>query len=267
VKEWIALGGLATGLFVVALLGALAVQGRLDHEGTRGIPILERLFEAPEDTAADPLGAGDADADADEVAQQDLPRGQDLRGQDRPAAEGSAGEARSPEVQGLFEFPRLDSGMTADDLERILRVAREAEQRARLERARVEAAEAELFARQRDLEDREASIAMQMLRVDQERSRLEERIAEFERDVLLVEQDELRGLREYARTLASFEPVRAAAIVLQEWELDEGRKRIVKVLAVMDPADADAILAQIDVAQTRQVLLERLKIVLEPKGR
>lgn len=263
-KEWIALGGLATGLFVVALLGALAVQGRLDHDGTRGIPVLEQLFAEPEHDAEQPLGAADPDAGpGEELPQDPKPAVQETT----PAAQNQGAPPDVHEVQGLFEFPRLDSGMTAADLERILRVAREAEERARLERAGVEAAEAELFARQRDLEDREASIAMQMLRVDQERARLEERIAEFERQVLLVEQDELRGLREYARTLASFEPSRAAAIVLQEWELDEGRKRIVKVLAVMDPVDADVVLAEIDVAQIREVLLERLKIVLEPNNR
>jgi hypothetical protein len=255
VKEWLALAGLGTGLFTVALVGTLAVQGRLDEAGTRGIPWIGGLFAAagPEDPA--PAPEGDADGFASE-----------------PGAPAAAAAEPPPEETGadgggLFRFPQLDSGFTAEDLERVLRAAREVEAEAARERARLEVQEADLLARERDLEDRVSSIAEQMLRVDQERERLERRIAEFEQKVLLVERDELRGLREYGRTLASFEPVRAAGLVLEEWASDEGRKRIVKVLAVMDPDEADAILAAIDAGQVREVLLQRLRIVHEPSGR
>lgn len=260
-RDWLALSGLGVGLFVAALFGTLALQGRLDHAGTRGIPVVSWLFEDP---AADlqvlPGPVQDPAATAGSAGPGEV---------GDPEAESAEPDATGDAVpgDGLFEFPRLDSGLTAEDLERILRAARAAEEAARVERARIDAAEADLLARQRDLEDRESRIAAQMLRVDQERDRLERRIADFERKVLLVEQDELRGLREYARSLSSFDPQRAAEIVLQEWDTEDGRKRIVKVLAVMDPADADSILARIDRERIREVLLERLKIVLEPRDR
>src|SRR5690606_8513794 len=139
----------------------------------------------------------------------------------------------------------------------------EAQEQAARERARLDALAADLAVQRSDLQDRESAIARQMLRVEQERDRLEQRIADLERQVLLGERDELRGDLGFGRTLAAFDPARAATIVMEEWADEAGRKRIVKVLATMDPADADAILAAVDASQVRALLVERLKVVRE----
>lgn len=52
-------------LFVGALVGGLAATGRLNHEGTANIPVLNALFPAPAPAdGADPHGADAHDADA-----------------------------------------------------------------------------------------------------------------------------------------------------------------------------------------------------------
>ena len=273
-KEWLAMAGLGTGLFVTALIGTLAVQGRLDYAGTRGVPIASWLFAPPSADEATAEVAIPADPPA--VAASDPTAAPPPTPDEEPAAGAAAatGEATSdqqdadrlePRSPGLFRFPQIDSGLTAEDVDQALRAAHAARDQAALERVRLAALAADLDLQRSDLQDRESAIARQMLRVEQERDRVEQRIAEFERQVLLVERDDLRGYQEFGRTLAAFDPLRAAAIVMDEWADDVGRQRIVKVLATMDPVDADGILAAVDASQVRALLVERLKVVREPR--
>ncbi|MGE0144689.1 MAG: hypothetical protein AB7I19_14620 [Planctomycetota bacterium] len=246
-REGLAIAGLGTGLFVSAMVGTLAVQGRLNSDGLRSLPVISWFAGAQ-------LQAQDDQLPPPEPSVGKQP--------DRPTP-----KSREPEETGLFGFPKLDSGMTVSDLERILQQAYAVQAAAEQERALVAADKSTLEVRQRDIEDRETAIAQRMLEVERERERLDRRIAEFERQVLLVERDEVRALRDYGRSLAAFEPARAARIVEEEWQSETGKKRIVRVLALMGPTEADAILAAMPDARLRDVLLERMKVVLEPKDR
>lgn len=251
-REGLATAGLGVGLFVTALAGTLAVQGRLDADGIRGLPVISWFTGAGEDLEEgpqEPVSPG--------------PQGGGTRGGSRSAATDGAAN----ETPGLFEIPKLESGISAEDVERFLQQAKAAHEAAEQERALVAAETRALETRQRDLEDRENAIAQAMSRVDAEREKLERRIEEFERQVLLVQRDEIRALRDYGRSLAAFDPERAASIVGQEWESETGRKRIVRVLALMEPGDADAVLGALPDARLREVLLERMKVVVETRDR
>lgn len=46
-KNILVMGGAGLGLFLGTIVGLLAAQGRLNHEGTKGIPVLHSLFPAP----------------------------------------------------------------------------------------------------------------------------------------------------------------------------------------------------------------------------
>lgn len=246
-REGLAMAGLGVGLFASAMVGTLAIQGRLNSDGFSSLPVVS-WFTTQEGAIVE---------EPDEL------------GGDRVAARSPAAQERraEPEVDGLFAFPKLDSGMTTADLERIFQQANAAREAADQERAVVAAELGALEIRQQDIEDRESAIAQKMIEVDRERDRLDQRIEEFERQVLLVERDEIRALRDYGRSLAAFAPERAAAIVMQEWATDAGRKRIARVLTLMDPADADAMVAALPDDRLREVLLERMKVVVEPRDR
>ena len=252
-REGLAMAGLGVGLFVAALGGTLAVQGRLNGDGLRSVPVLSWF-----------TGDGEADGDA---ARSDRTTEAVPTSARRAGAQPQGATPGSAELPGLFEFPKLDSGMTVDDLERVFQQATAARTEAEQERALVATEVQALETRQRDIEDRESAIAQKMLDVDRERERLERRIEEFERQVLLVERDEIRALRDYGRSLAAFAPERAAAIVKQEWETDVGRKRIARVLALMEAGDADSIVAALPDERLREVLLERMKVVVESRER
>ncbi|MBI5852362.1 MAG: hypothetical protein HZB39_15210 [Planctomycetes bacterium] len=244
------MAGLGVGLFVSALAGTLAVQGRLDGDGIKSLPVIAWF-----------TGGAEVEPGADD------PQERGTKPLPKTATRQDPGANAAAEIPGLFAVPKLPSGITEDDVDRMLQAAKAAREAAEQERALVGAESRSLETRQRDIEDRESAIAQAMLKVDSEREKLERRIEEFERQVLLVQRDEIRALREYGRSLAAFAPERAAAIVEKEWDSDAGRKRIVRVLTLMEPADADAVLAAMPDERLREVLLERLKVVVETRDR
>ncbi len=265
-KHWLGVSAAGLGLFLLTVLGLLAAQGRLDYEGTRGVPVLSWFFaepgrpEAPTDPDEleldEPIGDGRSDAAGFDPSFGDAPGAV-------PMLEGTGGDSGD----GLFRHPTLDSGLTVADLEeQLLRIHRmEDEVRRRL--AIVEEREIDLGIRERDLADRERAIAQSMIEVDAARERLDRRIREFEERVKLVEKDEVAGVLAFGRSLASLDPSRAAQITLQEFASEVGRQRIVKVLTLMDSDDADRILARIPDDKVRELLIERLDVVLEPERR
>ena len=58
---------------------------------------------------------------------------------------------------------------------------------------------------------------------------------------------------------------RAMEHVMQLWETEVGRVRILKVMRFMKPQNVNAILAEIELPKLRDILLERLKVVTEAK--
>ena len=106
-------------------------------------------------------------------------------------------------------------------------------------------------------------VADQMAKVDQARTKLDTRIREFEAQVLIVRRDEQPALQQYAATLANFEPTRAMQHVMQSWETEDGRDRILKVMAVMAPEAVDAIMAEVELPQLKDILVQRLRVVVE----
>lgn len=267
-KHWAGVVAAGLGLFLMTVLGLLAAQGRLDYEGTRGVPVLSWFFAAPDKTEGPveedflELGEGTAGGEFEAVdTGTDLEL--DLDPGSAPMLEGVA----PAEGEGLFRYPRLDSGQSAADMEeQMLRIHR-MEDEARRRLAIVEEREIDLGIRERDLADRERAIAQSMMEVDAAKERLDRRIAEFEQRVTLVEKDEVAGVLTFGRSLASFDPSRAAQIVMQEFESEVGRQRIVKVMTLMDSDDADRILSRVPDDKVRELLIERLDVVLEPERR
>ena len=368
-KKPLVLGVGGVALFAGTVLGMLALQGRLNHEGTQGIPVLSSFFpaapqpdpghepsgkndksdkngksdktdkgkekKAPGDHAgptadapASPAEGGRSDglgkekplpyrqgtsvlkaeanpgsghgaakegghggAEAKHEAKQSDQGGE--HGAEPAADQGHAGDraatgnggkaseanavtestadwnARVDSVLGqgqfrpgrLWSFPQMEAGMTADELNDILRRAREERLAIERDRGAMVQQRRELDARERDVADRQDAVLEKLREVEQLRAKLQAEIDEFQSTVLLIRQDEMSGLQSVAKTLASVEAKSAAAVIKKWWETDEGQARALKIWTVMEADAAHAILAELDVEMIRQVLEKRLKVV------
>ncbi len=345
-KNPLVLGVAGLVLFSGTVVGLLAGQGRLNHEGTRGIPVLSSFFppplepdparagaeagkdahgtehkpagepgdkghgEASETGRSDglgkekplpyrqgtsvltepPKGGGGHGAPADashgdsasdqkpdphavDQGHGDAPHGPDKQQPDahEPPESTSDWRAKVDSVLGqgqfrpgrLWSFPQMEAGVSVDELNEILRRAREERTAIERDRGAIVQQRRELEARERDVVDRQDAVLAKLREVEQLRATLQAEIDEFHNTVLLIRQDEVSGLQSVAKTLAGVEAKSAAAVIKKWWETDEGQTRALKIWSVMDPDAANAILAELDVEMIRQVLEKRLKVARE----
>jgi hypothetical protein len=307
------------GLFLGAMVGLLAAQGRLTYEGTRSIPILNRLFEKP---AEDPANKGKEDnADATggkgnggdqeapdsgfgTQAQRPLPyRREDLSGNDG-SDPGSAGsnskplvtrkpeqpkrrdpnrkptkeerewamrrnqvENQHPYSRGLFDFKTIKADITLREFNDMVRqVQKKQQQQAEMD--------ATLNKKRRDLETqmddvlyRQQEVAKQMQQVVLERDKLDGRIEEFHKKVLLVKQDELEGLKENARNIANLDAETGRDLILSWWNQGPaGEARAIKTLSVMTREAVESIMETMETDRLREILDKRLTLARTKKG-
>ena len=128
--------------------------------------------------------------------------------------------------------------------------------------------EASLEKKKRDLEtqmmdvlERQEEVSKQMQGVLQERDKLNRRIEEFHKKVLLVKQDELEGLKENARNIANLEPEIGRDLILSWWiKGPEGQARAIKTLSLMSRESVEAILAEMETDRIREILDKRLTL-------
>lgn len=108
-KNILVMAGTGVGLFTATVVGLLGMQGRLNYEGTRGLPLISGFFSAPEKSAEEP--AVDAATGEDGAPPADKPEEKvDLLGSgsgvkitersvsfdDTAKEEGGAAEAETP---------------------------------------------------------------------------------------------------------------------------------------------------------------------------
>lgn len=346
------------GLFAGTSVGLLAAQGRLNYEGTRGIPLLSMLFSEPPKKegkdgkdgkeAKDASGEkGAAEHGTDPHAKPEdqghgEPKSKDERSKlvktDEPlpfrkaksilnppkedgggghggggggggehgapadhgkAESGSAehgkaeehaadhakegdqghGDAKKPtewqqkvdDLMGegqyrrgrLFQFQRLEGGMSSDELNEILKRAQKMQQDLENREKAIEKRKQELDARENDIRDRQKAVADKLVEIQAERAKLEREVEEFHKTVLLIRHDEEKGFQDLARTLSSFEPKKSADILLEMWQTEEGQVKALKILTVMDAEASDAIVGEFQTKQIRDFLEKRLKVIRE----
>ena len=310
-KNALVLGGLGAGLFAGTIVLLLGLQGRLNHEGMKDIPLVGALFPAPPAPAEPDPHAGEAAAPGPETAASG-PSGIGLKAErrlpygvgesilkPRPAAAagngeggGEGGAAQAPEGgeagkgaadseanqfqhkvedllgQGqyrrgrLFDFPRLESGIGVDELNEMLRRAREAQLAAEQERAALQRQAAGLAVREADVRDRYEAVARMMQEVETKRAELEAKIEAFNDQVILIQPADETALKGAARSLASLEPQVARDVLLTMWnENQEGKTRVLKLLSVMTAEASDAVLATMDPGQIREFIEKRLNVL------
>lgn len=327
-----------TGLFSGTMAGLLAVQGRLNFEGTRGIPVVEMLFTEPEGEEHGEEGEGgalvsphatvdDLDAAHGGGHEEQPPERLDGLGREarlpreagpevaRNAAAGGApaGRAEHPEQshddphagenQGgghdndhggdshasgghgseaslphkaeslmgqdqyrrgqLFSFPRLESGLSIEELDQMVSSASELKKNLERRQSALEQREADLAAREADLQDRERAVLAKMREVLQERTKLEEEIASFQESYTMVRSSEVEQYRTYADTIAGLDTEQGSQIITQLWESEEGRTKAVKILKMMSADARGEIFAVLTPGQTQEILDRLTGAVIE----
>lgn len=313
-KNILVMAGTGIGLFVATAVGFLGMQGRLNYEGTRGIPLLADFFVAPEV----PLEQGDEGQDAGHEVEQrptvdllDSNDGiqvihdtvnidEDGGGGHSAATEEEGGESNegvnhshesrqlnrareslqpSPRDEWLlqnesargtsgvfFSFPRMESSLTVKEINEIYRHAKATEDEVERRIEELDERELRLSQRERDVQDR-ADVLSDRIRdiLGMERD-LQDKVTEFEAKVLLVSRSQEEDLKPFADSLSAFDPKKAAEIVRSMWETEAGRLKISMVLKIMDPDVQNAILADMNVQEIRDILDNLLKVHREAGG-
>lgn len=287
-RNQLAMVGTGLGLFVLTVLALLGVQGRLTYEGTKQIPLLHSCFPEPEAPAPRRLprpssGDGTAggtvaqDPAVSTPAQSEQVEG--AAGRETPvegAVEGALpmkGAAALAGTDGpyggidqgdpLFAFDRLPPGMTVEEIDAVIAHARQAEAELVAARAEVEARDRGLRARERDLEERQEQLTRLLEQVEEERAKVEARIAALHGSVIALRPDEAAAYRATASTVASLDPEIARNLIEDYWQSADGQERAVRILSVMEPRRADAILGLLDTKMMREILERRMAVVQE----
>lgn len=292
-------------LFVGAMVGLLAAQGRLTYEGTRNIPILSRLFKNPDAESGQGAkdgqeGSGDKGG-TEEKGSKILPY---KKGSSTPDKEGSGiadphalGDGRSivrepeppqkreqgkqpsqaerewemqrnqletqhPYPRGLFDFEKVKADINLQEFNTMVRAVKKKQKEQEEMDSALEKKRRDLETQMADVLYRQQEVAKQMQQVVQERDKLNRRIEEFHKKVLLVKQDELEGLKENARNIANLDPETGRDLILSWWKQGpEGQARAIKTLSLMRRESVEAILETIsDTDKVREILDKRLTL-------
>ena len=278
VWNWVLAPVAGVALFAGTTAGLLWMQGRLDYEGTRDVPVFDWLFSAPEDTA----GPERADASVTPPA---APIGETAGGAvvgggpERPDTVRTPGSTASrasdlpgiafddaPPVSPVIDFAELMPG----DVQKFEQMFREAERRLDEVEARERALdrrERELRIREEDLLERDRAVTMAILGLDAERERLDARLRQFREDVRLVRSTELQKVQDLAAFLLEIGPESSADFIEHEWKDPEGQDRVVTAVAQMSQADAARTLRALSSERRHEIRVRCVDVATERKPR
>jgi flagellar motility protein MotE (MotC chaperone) len=258
VKAKLLLAGLSVLAFLVSLVGLLALQGRLDYEGTRGIPVLGSFFAAPpaSDAATETRPSVEAQDSPDAPAVQSPA----ASGGDGQPAQSHAGQ-RAPRG-ALFEFPPLQSNLTPEEMTSAL-VSLEVRRRDLDRReAQIAREKEELSGLARDMEERRKAVRADMAMVQSASEEVDLRLKTFRGESSLLEQQEQKNYKEQADRFAVMDPQKAAELLLEMGP--ESEDKAAKLLSLMDAETAARVLGEMDPKRGARIVTRSLKLVREP---
>lgn len=273
-KNAMVMCGIGVALACVTTGGLLGVQGRLNHEGTKEIPVLRWMFPAP------------PNADGRSVPRRSQPTAKTSPvpttpktrrpGASRPVD--ALSEANAPpdlpgvppargfEIGQLFDLAPLEAtGLTVHDVNAL--VARAQSDRAAVasERAELERARRELELREKDVAERYAKLQTMLDDIVDRRRSFETDVKTFNERVTVLYAAERQALLATASSIARLKPAAGAELIREFYAGDNGPQKVVKILAVMVPERADEILGSLDPKLAREILECRMSLIEEPR--
>jgi hypothetical protein len=114
-----------------------------------------------------------------------------------------------------------------------------------------------------DISKRQAELGQLRARLDEMQRSIDAKIQKFQDQVKLIRNDEVAGLKRNAATLASFEPAKAAEIVLQQWGSEKGQDEVLRLFEFMDKDAVNEILKVLPAATTQDLMKKRLRVSKE----
>jgi hypothetical protein len=170
-------------------------------------------------------------------------------------------ETQHPYPQGLFDFDKMKADITPTEFNTMVRSVREKQKQQEEMQAALNKRRHDLETQMADVLYRQQEVAKQMQQVVQERDKLNRRIEEFHKKVLLVKQDELVGLKENARNISNLDPETGRDLILSWWgQGPAGEARAIKTLSLMSRESVEAILETMETDRIRQILDKRLTL-------
>ena len=165
------------------------------------------------------------------------------------------------ETGRLFDLRKLEpSGMTVDEVNNLVAQTRKMQETIELERKVLEKQRRDLEVRERDIADRQARLDNLINEVDAERKKVEQTVEDINKKLVELSVDEVAALKETARTVGSLDAQAARELVLDYWRTPDGQTKVIKILAVMEAAKVDEIIAQMETRQMREILEKRMTI-------
>ena len=237
-------------LFVGTILAVLNMQGRLNPEGVKGTP-LENLYPPGErgNTKKEKSGPpGKKESEAEKEAK---------KLQERMALVRTAG-ASLPDVYAL------PAAVNRRELDEIAARQEEKEKELRSREEALSRKEEGLKVRERDVEDRKATLRKLMGELDARRKALDLAAQKLARNKVILRQGEKKNIKRLAEMVSEMKPDDAAR-TLGSW-MPEGEKKIVKVLVAMDPSAAARILGKLQ-GETAQRLFDLMTRYREERSK
>ena len=170
----------------------------------------------------------------------------------------------------LFHFEGMPAGITPKELNAAWQRVKDAEAEVRQRQVGLDLREQELKELADDISRRQQSLGELQLSVEHMHKQLDEKIARFERTVILVKDEEVAKLKENAETLASFESSKSAELIQQQWASEVGQRAILRLLRFMEKESVNEILAELPNAMVQDIMEKRMQVSREaaaPKGR
>lgn len=170
----------------------------------------------------------------------------------------------------LFHFEGMPAGITPKELNAAWQRVKDAVAEVRQRQVSLDLREQELKELADDISRRQQSLGELQLSVEHMHKQLDEKIARFERTVILVKDEEVAKLKENAETLASFESSKSAELIQQQWASEVGQRAILRLLRFMEKESVNEILAELPNAMVQDIMEKRMQVSREaaaPAGR
>lgn len=171
---------------------------------------------------------------------------------------------------GLFQFEGMPAGITPAELNAAWRRVQDAEAEVQQRQVSLDLREQELQELADDISRRQKGLGELQLSVENMHKQLDEKIARFERTVILVKDEEVAKLKENAATLASFESSKSAELVQQQWSTEAGQRAILRLLRFMEKESVNEILSDLPNPMVQDIMEKRMRVSREaaaPTGR
>lgn len=262
IVKGVLIGSVGVGIFAASVVGMMAATGRLNPEGAKNVPILNKIYKEEEPEPADGTAKTGEGSAGDASFRQD---GKAAKKEDAAKADKKPlidEQERELNKRKLFKFDGFEANVAAEEIRRLQRKLAETLKKNELRKAALDKREMDLQLREQDLTSRRESVMRLMTKIDARLEELRALRVQFEKDVTVLKESEKKNIKRQAEQLGAMDPKKASEFIL---ELGAEKEDLaVKLLVSMEVEAASQILSLLD-AQRGAKLIERATRVLQTK--